>query len=103
MFYALAHFEEEFLADSLHKFVALAPCTLYNVGEAPESYFEESLFAYPSVGVYNMYGPNWEANYAKVCEELGDAACELGACTECEPVSVHSETHWMQNAFTGRF
>jgi len=28
MFYALAHREEEFFKDSLHKFVALAPCTI---------------------------------------------------------------------------
>lgn len=28
MFYALAHLEKEFLADSLHKFVAISPCTV---------------------------------------------------------------------------
>ena len=28
MFYALSHREEEILADSLYRFIALAPCTL---------------------------------------------------------------------------
>jgi len=31
MFYGLSVLEEEFYADNLHMFIALAPCTIYNV------------------------------------------------------------------------
>ena len=62
MFYGLVHKEEEFFADSLYKFVAMAPCTI--APEAgPESYWDETLFSISSVGVYDLYGPNWDSEH----------------------------------------
>ena len=55
MFYALAHREEEFFADNLHKFIALAPCTVCPE-QGPESYWEDVLYTLPEIGVYNLYG-----------------------------------------------
>ena len=59
MFYSLAHKEEEFLADSLLKFVAMAPCFITNSASKDESYYYNGLYAYPSVGIYDLWGPNW--------------------------------------------
>jgi len=67
MFYALAHREEEFFADSLHKFVAMAPCTIASQG-GPESYYDETLFSISSVGVYDLYGPNWDSKHKVICD-----------------------------------
>ena len=102
MFYALAHLEEDFLVDNLHKFVAFAPCTICPP-DGDESYYMDSLYAYPTVGVYDLYGPNWEAEYATVCDQLGDDACDYGNCDDCQPMAVQSETHWQQNTYMNRF
>ena len=102
MFYALAHLEDEFLADSLHRFVALAPCTIAPV-DGLESYWYGTLYAMPSVGVYDFYGPNWDSEQQTVCDELGQEACDYVTCYDCFPMSVQSETHWYQNTYTGRF
>lgn len=82
MFYALAHLEEDFLVDNLYKFVAFAPCTICPT-DKPESYYDDGLYAYTSVGVYDLYGPHWKKEYKKVCKELGDDACDFGACDDC--------------------
>ena len=55
MFYGLAHREEEFFADSLIKFIALAPCTIA-AADGPESYWESVMYALPSIGVHDLYG-----------------------------------------------
>ena len=82
MFYGLAHREEEFFADSLYKFVAMAPCTICPV-DGPESYWDDTLFAIPSIGVYDLYGPNWDSEYVEICDELGHKACNYAYCTDC--------------------
>ena len=102
MFYGLAHREEEFFADNLYKFVAMAPCT-YVPEDGPESYFEDSLYEYPSFGVYDLYGPNWDDEFAQICDSQSYTACDYGACYDCQAMSVQSETHWWQNAYTQRF
>ena len=66
MFYALAHREEEFLGDSLYKFLAFAPCTICPPS-GPESKWNDSLYQFPSIGVYNEYGPDyWTQDYQKI-------------------------------------
>lgn len=68
MFYALAHREEEFFVDNLYKFVALAPCTICPEA-GPESRWEETLYKFPSIGVYDLYGPNfWDSEHTMVCD-----------------------------------
>ena len=70
MFYALAHLEETFFVDNLYKFVALAPCTVTS-SAGSESYVENTLYQFPSIGVYSMHGPNWDTEYQRICDELG--------------------------------
>ena len=67
MFYGLVHLEEEFFADSLYKFVAMAPCTICP-RDGSEKYWDKTLFAIPSVGVYDLYGPNWDSEYQVICD-----------------------------------
>ena len=102
MFYGLAHREEEFFADALHKVVLLAPCTICPEA-GPESYYEDTLFKFPSIGVYDLYGPHWPRDFLKVCLDLGQEACAYADCVTCKPVSVQSESHWWQNTYTNRF
>ena len=82
MFYALAHVEESFLADNLYKFVAFAPCTICPMANT-ESYYDNTLFSFPSVGVYDMYGPNWPAEHQTICSELSKEACKYQRCPWC--------------------
>ena len=102
MFYSLAHLEEDFFVDNLHKFVAFAPCTI-NTQDGPESYYENTLYQFPSIGVYDLYGPNWQRDHDKICSELSQDACDYATCDDCEPMAVQSEIHWWQNAYTNRF
>ena len=95
--YGLARYGKEFYDGSVYKSVLIAPCTLFPESE-PESYWESTLFRFPKGKVYNMYGPNWEANYKKICEGIGKDACDLVYCEGCEPVSVFAESHWVQNS-----
>ena len=66
MFYGLSHLEEEFFADALHKFVAMAPCTIVPK-DGDESYWDDGLFSITKAGVYDLYGPNWDTEYTKIC------------------------------------
>ena len=102
MFYSLAHLEEDFFVDNLHKFVAFAPCTI-NTKDGPESYYENTLYQFPSIGVYDLYGPNWQRDHDKICTQLSQDACDYATCDDCEPMAVQSEIHWWQNAYTNRF
>jgi len=101
MFYALAHLEEEFLADSVHKVITMAPCTV-NPPWIEESYYAKGLYKLPSIGVWDEYGPNWSEEYKKVCD-LSWQACEQENCENCQPMSIQSSLHWQQNTYTGRF
>ena len=103
MFYALAKFEEAYLADSLEKFVALAPCTFYDAQGVPETYYENSVYKFPALGVDELYGPNWTAKQKIICDTFDQSVCDAWQCTECETVATRSETHWLQNTYTGRF
>ncbi len=102
MFYGLAHREEEFFADALHKVVMFAPCTICPES-GPESYWEDTLFKFPTIGVYDLYGPHWTRDHFKVCLLLGQDACQYASCNWCQPMAVQSESHWWQNTYTGRF
>ena len=60
MFYALAHLEESFFVDNVHKVVLMAPCTICPPDPLhDESFYENSLYSFPSIGQYNIYGPHW--------------------------------------------
>ena len=58
MFYALAHLEKQFFADSLLKFVAIAPCNVskqLNAKMSPAQMLQ-NLYDYHKIGVYTFGG-----------------------------------------------
>ena len=95
MFYALAKFEEDILADSLERFVALAPCTFYDPSGVPETYWENSMYKFPALGVDELYGPNWTAKQKIICDNFDKAVCDYWQCKECMPQATRAELHWL--------
>ena len=102
MFYGLSHREEDFYKDNLYKFLAFAPCTIAPK-DGPEEKWTDSLFKFPSIGVYNEYGPNWRESKKKIKTQLGSEALGVASCGWCKPVGCNSEIHWWQNTYSGRF
>ena len=82
MFYALSHIEESFLKENLIKFIALAPCSIWNGVldkddvHDPEAY-EDSTFRYHELGIYNVMGPNWETSLKTGCDNFGNDWCGI--------------------------
>ena len=68
MFYGLAHKEESFFADSLHKVIALAPCFATDPAFPPICEDEECLTdlmqSYDEKGIYAAFGPGFSAEEA---------------------------------------
>ena len=74
MFYALAKINKE-LADSLYKYIALAPCTIMSPTQVPPD-VRTTFFLLPDIGVYSTFGPNWEDELPnKVCKNLSESFC----------------------------
>ena len=97
MLYGLAHREEEFFADNLHKAVLFAPCTVQSQW-GNVSRWEDGTFEFPSVGVHSMFTKaNWKKgkkNLKTICREFDNWTCNNEKCNDCEPVSVKSQIHW---------
>ena len=73
MFINLADTSDSFNVKlGLHKFIALAPCVLFNtqVEGKPESYYENGLYKFPSADIHAIMGPNWEKNQEKICAQF---------------------------------
>ena len=82
MLYGLAHREEEFFADNLHKFVAFAPCTVQSQDwNASLKNYEDSIFKFPEAGVHSLYDKaNWRQgknNEATICDNFSEWACDM--------------------------
>ena len=108
MFYALSHIEESFLKDSLIKFIALAPCSIWvgslnEDGSIDHSAYEGSSFQYHDVGIYNIKGPNWDESLKTGCETFGDDWCTEFSAFDQQPYGVQDEWHWSYNFLQQRF
>ena len=75
MFYGLIKKGKD-ISDSLHKYIALAPCTIGALGDGSDP--EENLFRLQEIGVYALYNtPTWEDDLNnKICKELDADYCE---------------------------
>ena len=73
MHYALIKKNKEF-SDSLHKYVAFAPCFMTAGLDHPE----KNLFKLHDLGIYAVYNtPTWEDDLNnKICKRLDAAYCE---------------------------
>ena len=72
MFYGLAHLEDTFYAKSLHKVVALAPCFVSSNLLCPDIISEST---FKEKGIYNLFGPNWDANLKTICSDYSAELC----------------------------
>ena len=83
MFYALAHLEDEFFADSIYKYIALAPCfasetpteTMTDMGCTTHECVSDKITADEKIGWVNSFGPNWDATLEKICKEFDEGVC----------------------------
>ena len=64
---------DTFFADSLSRAVLLTPCTVTNT--LGYDWYVNGMFKYQQMGVYNIYGPNWESHKEKLCAELDEEHC----------------------------
>ena len=97
MFYGLSTLEEEFYADSLLKFGALAPCIRF----AREKYgnprlWKRSQFKYEGMGIYHEGGPYQFKNLEKICPAMPLHCKDAARWLIAQPSSVQSSLHYAQ-------
>ena len=106
MFYGLIK-EKKAISDSLHKYVALAPCTI-SISENTNP--DQNMFKLMNMGIYALWNtPTWADDMNKICTELDPAqedfcnymkqADEYGFQT----VSVQDSWYWQINYDMNRF
>ena len=104
MFYGLIKKGKK-ISDSLHKYVALAPCSIGSLGQTKP---EDNMFRLQEIGVYALWNtPTWEDDLNnKICKELPEWYCndmkyysDLGVQT----MSVQDDWYWEFNALQDRF
>ena len=115
MFYALAHIEESFLADSIIKATMIAPCSVSTGladkdGNPDVAGYEASEWHYLDMGIYNVGGPDWDANLKKGCDTFGDMWCQYFSAYkggigggDGQTFSVQDQMHWDFNYIQNRF
>ena len=80
MFHGLVKLGKE-ISDSIHKFVALAPCT-YSGDLAPGtqeslSFFDLIEYKVQNLGIYAYYNtPTWDKDLKTICDNLDPEFCE---------------------------
>ena len=63
MFYGLI--KKSDISDSLHKYVALAPCSIANTGNDDP---KDTVYKLIDMGIYALYNtPTWEDDVNKIC------------------------------------
>ena len=107
MFYGLAHKEDEFFADHVHKVIQLAPC----YAGKPSICFDEECVTKTrdmaaELGIYSTFGPNWEENLEKIEKNFPEdvaAFYKSGNEWGLQPVSYKVQDHWNQQGVMNRF
>lgn len=80
MHYLLAHREEDYVQHHISKIIQLAPCTVSTGipdadGKPNLPVYQSTEWQYMGMGIYNVAGPNWDANLKKGCDTFGDGWC----------------------------
>ena len=73
MFYGLTQVEEEFYADNMNKFVALAPCVWFE--HRDYDYYTGGYGEYRKLGINVLYGPNWDKHTEDICANMSSYWC----------------------------
>jgi hypothetical protein len=105
MLYALAHIEESFMVDNVHKVVLFAPCFVASTTETVEHYDDVTSKIDTEWGVYEFAGPHWGFENFKLCTHISLEDClSLAAMySGAQPVSVKAIDHWTMNALANEF
>ena len=83
MFYGLTHREEDFYADNMNKFVALAPCIYFEHTEYDQ--YVNGYGEYRKLGINVLYGPNWDQHKKDICANMSSYWCNDAKATNREP------------------
>jgi len=77
MHYALAHDDEHWFKQNLHKIVQLAPCfVVENVPGWFQSEYNSTLATFRDHEIYAINGPNWEEDLDKICDLYDMVICD---------------------------
>ena len=100
MFYGLAHLEDTYHANNVHKMIALAPCFVASDLLCPDIISENE---FQDKGIYNFFGPHWEENLETICSNYSATLCDHFTNSTDQPYSVQDVLHWGQNHYAERF
>ena len=74
MFYGLTQIEEEFYADNMNKFVAIAPCIYMEHTEY--EHYVTGYGEYRKLGINVLYGANWDEHIKTICANMSESWCQ---------------------------
>ena len=83
MFYGLTQREEDFYAENLNKFIALAPCVYFEHTEYDQ--YVNGYGEYRKLGINVIYGPNWEQHTKDICANMSEDWCHSAKATGWKP------------------
>ena len=105
MFYGLIKKGKE-ISDNLHKYVALAPCTVAGESTIVHDY-ENTLFRLQDLGIYATYNtPSWNHDLKRACKELSLEYClnlQANTIGGAQTEGVQDALYWNYNSIQDRF
>jgi len=78
MHYALAHDDEGWYRENLHRVIHLAPC--FVVEDLPKWYkmvYDSTIATFRENGIYSLNGPHWEETQQKIRDTYGEKIYEV--------------------------
>lgn len=106
MHYALAHDDNDFFGENLHRVIQLAPCFRPDFPNIITDIVSEGIMKFQEHGVYALYDQNWDEVIDTICDNSDFIQCEVlknmgrgGA----QPGSVKAFQYWMQLGLTDGF
>lgn len=84
IFYGLTQIEEDFYADNMNKFVALAPC-VYFEHTTYDKYVHNGYVEFRKLGINVLYGPNWDKHTKDICDNMSAGRCRFAKEENKEP------------------
>ena len=104
MHYALAHDEDNFYGESLHRVIQLAPCFYPNVPNIIWNTISAGTMRLHEFGVHSLFGKNWEQDLKTICDNVDAFTCShYRGLTGSQPISVKSEQYWAQLGMNNGF
>ena len=105
LLYGLSYLEDSFFRDYLRGAILLAPCTKMNMlrGSSGYHYYGDLINKIDMIGLYGVFGHNWEEFKPEVCAHLGRRWCDQALIWEEESFSARALMHFFQMGIEERF